>query len=60
MIVGGTIYIATCLLLAAIARWAERRVSRPRGSGRRTSSGDRPVDPEVEAELAVSGAATGE
>jgi len=60
VIVGGTIYIATCLLLAAIARWAERRVSRPRGSGRRTTSGDRPVDPGVESELALTGAATGE
>jgi glutamate transport system permease protein len=59
-IVGGTIYIATCLLLAAIARWAERRVSRPRGSGRRTSGGDRPLDRGVEAELALTGAATGE
>lgn len=59
VLVGGTIYVATCLLLAAIARWAERRASRPRGSGRRPRrSGG--IDPAIEAELAVSGAATGE
>jgi glutamate transport system permease protein len=60
VIVGGTIYIATCMVLAAIARWAERRVSRPRGSGRRASGGRRPLDPAARAELALTGAATGE
>jgi glutamate transport system permease protein len=61
VIVGGTIYIATCLLLAAIARWAERRLSRPRGSGRRgAKTGTRPLDPSIEDELALTGAATGE
>lgn len=60
VIVGGTIYIATCLALAAIARFAERRLGRPRGSGRRGALDEPRVDPDTEAELALTGTATGE
>ena len=59
VIVGGTIYIATCLALAAIARFLERRVSRPRGSGRRGARAEQQLDPAAEDELARTGA-TGE
>lgn len=58
VIVGGTIYIATCLALAAIARLLERRLSRPRGSGRRGARPEQRLDPDAEAELALTG--TGE
>lgn len=59
VLVGGAIYVATCLLLAWFARWLERRVSRSGRTAAPTGGVD-PGDPIERGAILPVGSTTGE